>query len=683
MEIYSVSDSKAYYKVYDRVKKRYEVDGKKKDRRKKYKREYADCVSAFDIETTLLNGTKQSIMYIWQWAFEDVVIIGRTWQEWQTWRDKVCGMLDDNVWLVCYVHNLSFEFQFLAGQYNFQPTEVFAMDSRKVCKCDMCGKIEFRCSYIHSNMSLSEFCRKMGVEHEKLKGFDYDKKRFPDTPMTDAEIAYCVNDVAGLVEALKVEMEHDGDNLQTIPLTSTGYVRRDVKKAVGKWSYFNIKDLLPDYDTYLLLRRAFRGGNTHANRFFANRILENVKSCDRSSSYPDVICNRLFPMSKFTLSQEHSETALEWLINVSKRACVFSATFKNLCLNSVSVTCPYISRDKCEIKGEMSCDNGRVMYAEQCTTAFTDIDWQIVKSQYQWANCEISELRYAKYGRLPKPIIQCCLDYYRKKTELKGIGGQEIYYMKAKNKLNSIYGMMATDPIRTTFEFLAETDEQFLRKPEDYEAMLEYANKKAFLAYQWGVWTTAHARAALQIGIDSAGEGFVYADTDSVKYLGNIDLSEFNAKCVADDTQSGAYATDKNGEVHYMGVYEQEESYTRFITMGAKKYAYEHGEKLGITVSGVPKRGADELIRKGGLEAFRDGFTFADSGKLEVVYNDNLQGSETYTREDGKVFEIPRNVSLLPTTYRLGLTGEYERLIENPDFLETLIKELQINTISY
>jgi hypothetical protein len=81
-------------------------------------------------------------------------------------------------------------------------------------------------------MSLEAFTSKMGVEDAKLDDFDYEKIRYPWTELTEREMLYCINDVRGLVQALKKEMQLDGDTLYTIPLTSTGYVRRDCKKAM-------------------------------------------------------------------------------------------------------------------------------------------------------------------------------------------------------------------------------------------------------------------------------------------------------------------------------------------------------------------------------------------------------------------------------------------------------------------
>ena len=68
-------------------------------------------------------------------------------------------------------------------------------------------------------------------------------------------------------------------------MTSTGYVRRDAKRAMHLVSPSYIKGLVPNYDLYCLLREAFRGGNTHANMYYAGHILTDVKSADRSDSF--------------------------------------------------------------------------------------------------------------------------------------------------------------------------------------------------------------------------------------------------------------------------------------------------------------------------------------------------------------------------------------------------------------
>ena len=118
------------------------------------KKTYKELVCAFDIETTRIAEIDQSIMYIWQFQVDEIcTVYGRSWDEYQAFVAQICEALGDD-YLVVYVHNLSYEFQFLAGIYPFKASEVFAVESRKVLKCEMFGHIEYRCSYLQTNMSL-------------------------------------------------------------------------------------------------------------------------------------------------------------------------------------------------------------------------------------------------------------------------------------------------------------------------------------------------------------------------------------------------------------------------------------------------------------------------------------------------------------------------------------------------
>lgn len=646
------------------------VKRKSGNQRTKKRTKYKDLITAFDIETTRLADIEQSIMYVWQWQFGDeYTVVGRTWEQFEAFQRKLANILDDSV-LVVFVHNLSYEFQFLRGIYNFQPDEVFAIKSRKVLKCNMHEHFEFRCSYIHSNMNLDTYTKKMGVKHKKLTGtFDYDKLRYPWTELTDNEIAYCVHDVQGLVEAIEIEMKHDGDNLYTFPLTSTGYVRRDAKKAMSGVSKSFIKGQLPSYEIYKMLREAFRGGNTHANRYYVDYTLHNVHSVDRSSSYPDVMCNCKFPISEFyRLGNIPYEEVIK-MIGKRQKACLMRVAITGVYLKRIDWGCPYLSLSKCRYVENPLIDNGRIISADYLETTITDIDLKILLSEYSWKDIKFFDFATARYGYLPKPLVKTICQYYHYKTELKNVEGQELLYMKSKNKLNSLYGMCAQDPVKQSILFI---EEDFKEQNDNEEELLKAYNKKAFLAYQWGVWVTAWARYRLEEGIqlahgdvdDPNAPQFVYCDTDSVKYLGEINLDKFNAERIKDSKESGAYATDPSGITHYMGVYEKEHDMCEFRTMGAKKYVYREKpeDKLVCTIAGVSKNlGEKELEAHGGITAFHEGFTFEKAGGLEAVYNDKPCISE-YTAE-GRTGKITSNVCLRPSTYTLGLTADYKRLL--------------------
>lgn len=623
---------------------------------------YKNIVTAFDIETSTLQKAVQAFMYVWQWQIgTECTVMGRTWNDFLKFAYKLCAQCQENEYFVVYVHNLSYEFQYLRGIYPFKPDEVFALERRKVLKCTMFGHLEFRCSYLHSNMSLEMYTEKMGVFHMKQSGdLDYSVVRWPYTPLTEKEIGYCVNDVRGLVEAIMVEMQHDGDNLYTIPLTSTGYVRRDTKRAVRRERRQLAQQCAPDPELYLLLREAFRGGNTHANRYFAGKVLENVKSYDRSSSYPDVLCNCKFPISEFLPEPEPSAERVRELIWKRGKACLFRIALYGVKLADEYWGCPYIAKDKCRriIGGEF--DNGRVLSADYLEMTVTDVDWRIVLDEYTFTDAAVADLYSARYGYLPRPIIETNIEYYRLKTELKGVEGADLLYLKSKNKLNSIYGMMAQNPVREQILFV---NDDFEPQPIDLEHDLAESNRKAFLAYQWGVWCTAWARYRLEEGIKIAGDGFVYCDTDSVKFIGDADFTAYNKKRISDSIACGSFAKNPKGEVFYMGVYESEGIYDKFSTLGAKKYCYVKNGKLTATIAGVSKRnGGPELDRAGGIDAFRDGFTFHDAGGTESVYNDNPD--LTIIMPNGEHLEITSNVVIRDSTYTLGVTAEYRRLLD-------------------
>ena len=635
--------------------------------RKNDKRKYKDLFCAFDIETTNDMELKQAYMYIWQFQIEDQTIIGRTWMEFKEFLRNCRMQLKQDEWLMIYVHNLSFEFTWLKGLYKFKPDEVFSIESRKVLRCTMWEHFEIRCSYLLTNMNLDNFTKKMGVTH-KLSGeeFNYNKIRYPWTELTDRELQYCITDVKALVEALKVYFTIEGDNFYTIPFTSTGFVRRDVKMAMRHYNRQDLFNMQPDYDVYCLLSEAFRGGNTHANRYYAGQIMENITSYDRVSSYPDAQINELFPMSPWIREENVTADRVCRIIFKHKRAALMRVGFSNIRLKNPLWGCPYIPKHKCRNLGRHYNDNGRILWADWLELSICDLDLVTIMEEYDYDSITFYDFYHCRYGRLPKPLREEIQKFYRDKTELKGVKGQELFYGLQKAKLNAIYGMSCQKPVKETIDFI---DGLWVERNDPEPELLAKNNAKAFLVYSWGVWTTAHARRELEKAINIVGpERFVYCDTDSVKFIddGKVSFNAYNESRKRDSIKNDGVAVDPAGRKHYLGVYENEGTYKRFITMGAKKYAYEDAAgELHITVAGVSKyKGAAELARRGGLEAFKEGFIWYDAGGLESVYNDDPEVKEVNI--EGHKLQIISNVLLRPSTYTLGITGEYARILENP-----------------
>ena len=308
-------------------------------------------------------------------------------------------------------------------------------------------------------------------------------------------------------------------------------------------------------------------------------------------------------------------------------------------------------------------DNGRILCADYLETTITDIDFRIILSEYDFEDMVIGQCYWTTYDYLPRQITSVVCNYYHDKTVLKGKEDEfsKLMYDKSKALLNGLYGMMAQNPCKQNILF---DGVNFSEANDDPIELLQKAERKAFLCYQWGVWVTAWARYRLEEGIqiaETVPDSFVYCDTDSVKYVDNgQDWSQFNADRRADSKKHKAYAVDAKGKEHYMGVFEYEQSYDRFITLGAKRYAYEDQDGLHITVSGVAKKaGAKEL---GSLDNFKEGFTFYHGGKTESLYVD--QPDQHLIFIDGKPIEITPYVIIRDTTYYLGLTDEYRNLLE-------------------
>lgn len=660
-----------------------------------------NVVSAFDIETSRIdlpieNGYKQnshSFMYVWQFQLEDVTIMGRTWEEFF----GMCARIRDALALykkdikantvpvlICWVHNLAYEWQFLQGIYTFRNEDVFFRDQRKPIWARMYDCIELRCSYIQTNMSLAHLTKQMGVE-EKLSGeiFDYSKMRYPWTELSEYETEYCIRDVRSLVKCMRLRMEKDGDSLQTLPLTSTGYVRRDCKEAI-KPLYFDIRDMKPDYLQYRMLRDAFRGGNTHANRKHVGKILENVASYDMTSCYPAQQLTKKFPMKPFKWLDNNLNMERVLTFVGLGYAVVARYRFEGLKIKE-KIPIPYLALARTKSADFIGgIDNGRILYAGICECALTEIDLEIVLKQYTFDRVYVLSAMVARKDYLPVSYRKVIQKYYELKTTLKGTSDpEEAYiYAKSKEKLNSVYGMSCQDPLHAKILYDdGNYTIQDLNKGTDEER--KSALTGAAFPYQWGVYVTAYARQALQEAIDLIGfDRMVYCDTDSVKMIGTVDLSGINKKREKLADRQGAVATDRKGIAHYMGVFEYEGTYDKFITQGAKRYAYVIGGckyagtcpnyprcKMGVTVSGVskktnPKTGVPIAVEElKDLKKFKDGMIWRESAGSLSVYNDD--DNFWYQVDEDRGVMISPNIAILPNTYQMGFSKDYTALLQD------------------
>lgn len=622
--------------------------------KKKKRAAYLNEFMTFDIETSSLED--RGFMYMWGACLGETVFIGRLWNQFFLLLEKVreyYGLPDKR--MVIYCHSLPFEFQFIRNFFHWE--DIFAMDERKPVTA-VTGGFEFRCSYKLTNMSLAKFCEQSkSCVHYKKDGdkFDYKEIRYFDTPLSDYQYLYQYCDVKGLHESIEDLLVDD--TLATIPITSTGYVRRDARKAMlsNPKNKELIEDTCLDEFLYLLMRTGRRGGDTHALMQYADEILCDVDSWDIKSSYPYVMLTKKFPMSRFIEVSEYHNDGRAYLMEVE---------YINLRLKSPKHM-PYIPAAKCVVKEKWKNDNGRIITAKRIRTIVTDLDVKIIEDVYKYDDIAYIHIYSSQYGMLPREFRECVSLYFQMKTDLED--GDHYYYGKIKNKINALFGMMLTDICQKTWEYV---DSKWKARDDGVSTLLNsyYKSSNSFLAYQWGIWVTAHARYRLHEPTERNLGYLFYSDTDSWKARKGYDkavFDEINARVIAEaESYDVKPYSMKNGQKVYLGIWSYEGRYSRFKTMGAKKYCYEEDGKLHVTVSGLSKtKSIPWLEQKGGIEAFKDGLVFPPpySGRTISVYHDV---EEPYIEEHGgRKFLTGSSVAVHDTTYKLGKTGEYDTLL--------------------
>lgn len=643
---------------------------------------------------------KCSVMYVWQFGINGFVILGRTWEQFITMCETIAEhlQLSEKRTLIIYVHNLSYEFQFIRGLFDWD--KVFSIDLRKPIYAITKQFIEFRCSYLLSGYSLA----KLGEQLLKYKvqkktgDLDYSLLRHTETELTLAEIGYCVNDVRVVMAYIQERIE-EYKGLTRLPITKTGFVRKYCRKhclrsvnadgkTVNNYEYQNlISELtISGLDEFNALQRAFAGGFTHANAIYSDETVTDVDSYDFTSSYPFVMVAEQYPMSKGVKVEVKSMKQFEFLI--SKYCCVFDVEFSDI-FASVAQDNP-ISVSKCFIKENYADNNGRLVCAKKIALTITEIDYFIIKNFYSWGKIRVGNMYCYKKGYLPTEFVKSILHLYEQKTKLKGVAGKEIEYLNSKEMLNSCYGMSVTNPLRDEFVYNGEWDINKMTAEQQTELLEKYnTSKNRFLFYPWGVYVTAYARRNLFTGIYEAGNDYVYSDTDSLKILnGDNHKDYFKAYNMTAENKLRIACKFHNipfslcmpetikGITKILGVWDYEGRYERFKTLGAKRYMVQeknaltvNGQKydFSLTVSGVNKKSAiPYLLQEYGADGIFEAFTnYLDlpptaTGKNIHTYID-YEINGTMTDYNGVTARYKENtgVHLEPTGYSLSLSVMY------------------------
>ena len=175
----------------------------------------------------------------------------------------------------------------------------------------------------------------------------------------------------------------------------------------------------------------------------------------------------------------------------------------------------------------------------------------------------------------------------------------------------------------------------------------------------------------------------MYSDTDSIKVLNpekHMDYINSYNEIVVDKLNDAmryhglpesAYKPKTiKGEEKCLGLWDNEGIYTRFKTLGAKRYMTEKDGVISITVSGLNKfKAVPYLLEKYGdniFDAFDDGLYIEPeyTGKNTLTYiDDEQEGIVTDYLGVQKEFHTPSGIHMEPADYSLTLTNEYIKFI--------------------
>ena len=508
--------------------------------------------------------------------------------------------------IICWFHNLRFDGSFIVDyllrnkwKYNdAKPKDMLSREFKALISAQnrwysltlKIGKktIEFRDSVKLMPFTLKQIGIAFKTRHQKLD-MEYTGNRYADCPISASEMAYIINDVLVLKEALEI-MLNDGHDKLTIGSCCMAEYKRLFMRGDFNVLFPNLKEFaLPgcykyeNADEYI--RRSYHGGWCYLKPGMTdkNGRVGAGKTYDVNSLYPSVMHSKsgnYYPIGKPCFFKYEIPERV-WDGKHVKEGTVFFVRFKccfqlrqgflptvQIKRNFLYNPTEWLSTSDVKYRGkyyhELADENGNMTLCRP-EMVMTHIDFELFLEHYEVTDMEILDgcWFYAYKG-----IFDEYIDKYMKiKMESKGAKRTE-----AKLFLNNLYGKLAT------------SDDSSYRIPyidaETNALAMELVSErdKAVLDISKGSYVTAYARYFTITHAQKNYDAFIYADTDSIHMLDvpAIDIIEHPT----------ALLCWKNESKWSSGIFLRQKTYAEFIR-------YEDGEKVDphweIKCAGMPE----------------------------------------------------------------------------------------------
>lgn len=404
---------------------------------------------------------------------------------------------------IIYFHNLKFDFAFL--EYFFTTNNIAYLKKvtdlgriiygettfKKLVKkgrrlVEKSVTLQFRDSLLLFNDTLDNLAKSFNIPC-KIKKDDeyYDKIVYK---INEEDIDYLKRDVEILANLIKMLFKKYAI-AKNPPLTTASLARKFLfDECIPK----NIHEVLFNLNNKIdsELRSFYYGGFCYLNPKYKEVLLKRVSSIDVNSFYPSIMIEEGLPFANPTIIDEYEHNPIYNYFYIIK----INADLK-------PGHHPYLLK-----KGFTSAKNNYISTTEgEIIIGLWDFEESIVKKRYNIISYEyIKTYRFSKFEN--NPFKEFLLKLYQNKQTTKGAE-------KQFNKIiiNSLYGKYGQRQENLTHIF---TD--FFEKETYTEEF------KAISYLPLAMFITAKARYILNSYIDMFGDNFIYCDTDSIYFKGEL-----------------------------------------------------------------------------------------------------------------------------------------------------------------
>lgn len=547
--------------------------------------------------------------------------------------------------IITIIHNASFDLSYLIPFFQecFPADNIdgIYLDNNKILSYQQ-WCFEWRCTYRLTNMSLAKWSEKMNIEHPKKVGlYNYDAIHYQDDELDADSLDYDKYDVLSLYECFIKQLEKHGDNIATVPLTSTGYSRRLFREACKRDKYYRENNFFKnrlDVKAYKYCINSFSGGFTHTNRKQREKLITGlIGHRDFRSMYPSNMRDRPMaigaPQLYYDIAnsyhREHISIDIKKIIDMYPNyTCITKLRlYAGTCLKSDDITFPFMQYSKRENESKDFStlkDNGRIVTIRSgyCDMYVSTRTLMILNEQY---HLEYSILGVIRFRNKPMPecIAKVIDELFKGKSDYKiqakaleeefgkmdeRVIDAEFMLQLSKALLNASFGMFATKPVRPKFvldytRLLNDEDDEKdvfhrvnnIRDDATISEELDkyYNGRNNFLAYQVGIAITEESKYQLYRYIKAIGyDKCLYCDTDSIFYIKDDETEKAIEELNAEYAKDANYITDSKGNKVSYDVFEAEDDLIAFKSLHAKCYGVVTKEKneLQIIIAGVPAR---------------------------------------------------------------------------------------------